>query len=189
LAQLAVLSGMPHELALTKESADPLQRAQRRDRLIVIAALITVTALGWYFTAAMAYDMDSMLLPQGYRWSGVEMVMLFVMWVVMMIAMMLPSATPAILLFSRTRRTQTAQAAAVSHTGWFVLGYLAAWSAFSVAATLLQWILHGAGLLSPAMTSNSARLGAVLLLLAGVFQLTSLKYACLAAGVHHVALA
>jgi predicted metal-binding membrane protein len=54
-------------------------------------------------------------------------------------------------------------------TGQFLLGYLAAWTAFSVFATLAQWGLHTAALVSPMMESTSKALGAGLLLIAGLF--------------------
>jgi predicted metal-binding membrane protein len=64
-------------------------------------------------------------------------------------------------------------------TAIFVLGYLAVWSGFSVVAALIQWGLHGAALLSPAMKSNSGWLGGVLLIFAGLFQWTPWKHSCL----------
>ncbi len=155
------------------------QRPRWRDRGVVIGALVVLVVISWWYTVAMALDLDSMLLPRGHAWGGAELAMLFVMWVVMMAAMMLPSVTPTVLLFSRMRRTQGVSPGVLSHTGWFVLGYLSAWTGFSIVATVLQWALHEAGLLSPAMVGTSARFGGVLLLIAGVYQFTSLKYACL----------
>jgi predicted metal-binding membrane protein len=171
---------VPRAGLLTHTQPDALESAQRRDRGVVLGALLILTLLSWYYTVAMALDMDSMLLPQAHAWSRGELAMLFIMWVVMMVAMMLPSVTPTVLMFSRMRRAKDAQPAVLSHTAWFVLGYLAAWTAFSFAVTLLQWRLHTSGVLSPMMASSNARFGAALLLLAGVFQLTSLKHACLA---------
>jgi predicted metal-binding membrane protein len=159
---------------------DAVESARRRDLVIVIAALLSITLLSWYYTVAMARDMGSMLLPQAHAWSGAELIMLFTMWIVMMVAMMLPSVTPTVLMFSRTRRAKGAPPAVISHTAWFVFGYLAVWTAFSLAVTLLQWRLQTGGLLSPDMISTSARFGAGLLLAAGVFQFTSLKHKCLA---------
>jgi predicted metal-binding membrane protein len=167
------------EALLGQTQRDTMEHARRRDRFAVIAALLGITLLAWYYTVAMALDMDSMLVPQAHAWSSGELAMLFIMWVVMMVAMMLPSVTPTVLMFSRMRRANEAQSAVLSHTSWFVLGYLAAWTAFSLAVTILQWGLHNTGLLSPLMASTNAYFGAVLLLVAGAFQLTSLKHACL----------
>jgi predicted metal-binding membrane protein len=63
--------------------------------------------------------------------------------------------------------------------GFFTLGYLVAWTAFAVVAATVQWVLHGAALLSPAMTSASPLLGGMLLIAAGVYQWLPLKAACL----------
>ena len=62
---------------------------------------------------------------------------------------------------------------------FFLLGYLAVWTGFSALAAVAQWILHALALLSPMMVSTSPLLGGVLLLVAGVFQWTPLKSACL----------
>ena len=64
-------------------------------------------------------------------------------------------------------------------TAVFLLGYLLVWTGFSALATLAQWGLHSAALLSPMMVSTSSVMGGVLLLAAGIFQWTPLKNACL----------
>jgi predicted metal-binding membrane protein len=101
------------------------------------------------------------------------------MWTVMMIAMMIPSVTPVILLFagvSRRRRVQGVPAVPVSV---FALGYLLAWTGFAVLAAFAQSALRSAELLSPAMASQSPLLGGGLLILAGVYQWLPVKGACL----------
>jgi predicted metal-binding membrane protein len=94
----------------------------------------------------------------------------------MMVGMMLPSAAPAILLYQRSLRGHDQ---AVVRTYAFAGGYLLAWACFSAGATLLQWALAKAALLSPMMVSASPRLGAALLVTAGVYQWTPLKDKCL----------
>jgi predicted metal-binding membrane protein len=102
------------------------------------------------------------------------------MWAGMMVAMMLPSATPMILTFAAVSRNRRRQERPYVPVTIFVAGYVAIWVAFSALAASAQWILHREALLSPAMVSNSAWLGGLLLLAAGVFQFTPLKHACLA---------
>ena len=109
---------------------------------------------------------------------GIELLMPFAMWAVMMVAMMAPSAAPLVLTFARANRKQGASHVAGS-AGILVAGYLLAWVGFSVPAALLQWGLHGAGLLSHMMESNSALFDGLLLAAAGAYQLTPLKHACL----------
>ncbi len=100
----------------------------------------------------------------------------FVMWMVMMIAMMLPSAAPTILLFAALTRPR---ATTIPSIGAFVAGYVLIWTAFSVVATIAHRALQRAALLSPAMRSTSGVLAALLLMTAGLYQLTPLKAACL----------
>jgi predicted metal-binding membrane protein len=119
-------------------------------------------------------------MPGMEGWGTVDFVLMFVMWAVMMVAMMTPSATPMILTFSRINRRRHERRNPIVATGAFLAGYLAVWTAFSTVATVAQWALHSAALLSPMMESNNPLLGGMLLIGAGVFQYTPLKHACLA---------
>jgi predicted metal-binding membrane protein len=101
------------------------------------------------------------------------------MWAVMMAGMMLPSALPTILLYTRALQGNDARAP-VRRTLSFAVGYLLAWAGFSVAATVAQWGLAEAALVSPMMVSVSPVLGGALLLAAGIYQWTPLKDRCLA---------
>ncbi|HEV7365989.1 MAG TPA: DUF2182 domain-containing protein [Gemmatimonadales bacterium] len=161
-----------------------LEAALRRDRLVVALGLLAVTGLAWVYLAHSASLMRghmsmAMAMPDAAPWSLGETAGLALMWSIMMVAMMLPSVTPVILLFAgvtRRRRTQGVLAAPVSV---FVLGYLLAWTGYAVLAALGQSLLHSAALLSPAMASASPLLGGALLLLAGVYQWLPVKGACL----------
>ena len=164
-----------------------LESVLRRDRAIIWAGLGGLTLLAWVYLVWMAramapmdMDMDmGMVMPHMHAWGVGELAMLIVMWIVMMAAMMLPSAAPMILMFATVHRRRAEQRRPVVPTGVFVLGYVVVWSAFSVAAAVLQWTLHAATLLSPAMTSTSPLVGGALLVAAGLFQLTPLKRICL----------
>ena len=122
--------------------------------------------------------MPDMAMP--HAWTAVDLALLFVMWAVMMVAMMVPAATPMILTFALVQRTRQEQARPVVPTAIFLLGYAVVWTAYAVAAALAEWRLHDLALLSSAMASTSARFGGALLVAAGVFQWTPLKQACLA---------
>jgi predicted metal-binding membrane protein len=163
---------------------DWVAAAVRRDRVVVAAALAAITALSWAWLAAGAgMDMDmngmdpDMVMPMA--WGPGLFLVMFLMWWIMMIAMMLPSAAPMILLFATVNRRQRALNAPYVPTSVFASGYLAAWAGFSLLATLLQWLLDRSGFMTMAMASASDWLGAVLLVAAGVYQLTPLKHACL----------
>jgi predicted metal-binding membrane protein len=96
-----------------------------------------------------------------------------------MVAMMIPSAAPMILMFAGVNRRRREQQVPYVPTSVFLLGYLVVWAAFSVLATAAQWGLHAASLLSPMMVSTTPVLGGILLLVAGIYQWTPLKHACL----------
>jgi predicted metal-binding membrane protein len=112
-------------------------------------------------------------------WSPAYAVLMFFMWWTMMVAMMIPSAAPTILLFAGINRRQRARAAPYVSTGVFAAGYVVAWGGFCAVAVLAQWLLERVGLLSGWMDTTSTLLGACLLTAAGVWQLTPLKHACL----------
>ena len=162
-----------------------LERLLRRDRVIVAAGLVGVAALGWAYMLYLARNMagmdmgSDMAMPQMRAWGVVDLALVFVMWAVMMVAMMVPSASPLILMMAAANRRRREQDDPLVPTGLFLGGYLLAWTLFSALATVAQWGLHASALLSPAMVGTSPVLGGVLLLLAGVFQFTSLKHACL----------
>jgi predicted metal-binding membrane protein len=169
-----------------------LEAVLRRDRQVVVAALIGVIAMAWLWillgagTGMSAMDMILGPKPDGMAgmmapafWTlGYAGVML-TMWWVMMAAMMLPSAAPILVLFARINRKEKSAGRPFIPTGIFAAGYLIAWGAFSVLATGLQWALERLGLLSPMMATTSYWLGGAILLAAGVWQLTPIKGICL----------
>ena len=166
-----------------------LEATLRRDRYIVAAALLLITALSWAYLLQLVADMDmpgmdaaakaTMMAPRA--WTPADFGFMLVMWIGMMVGMMTPSAAPMILLYARVARQATAQGTLFAATGWFAAGYLLAWAGFSLAATLLQWMLERLTLLSPMMTSTSHRFNGIVLIAIGVYQWTPWKYACLAA--------
>jgi predicted metal-binding membrane protein len=154
----------------------------QRQRMAVWAALLGVAALAWIYlirmAAAMAMPMDAPLA--GVRpWTSGDFLMMFLMWTVMMVGMMLPSAIPMTLIYAGVARQAENQGQYVAPTVLFVNGYLLVWTAFSLAATLLQWALDQAALLSPMMVASSPALGAGILIVAGLYQFTPSKNACL----------
>ncbi len=135
------------------------------------------SSMGLPMTGAMGHAMAAMATPADWTWAY-AFVMLG-MWWVMMIAMMLPSAAPMILLFALVNRRSHAKGGPYVPTAVFAGAYLAAWGGFSVAAVALHWGLERAELLSPMMASRNAAFGGALLVLAGAYQLSPLKHACL----------
>jgi predicted metal-binding membrane protein len=161
-----------------------LEAILKRDRWIVLAALLALTALAW---ARMTHDARGvgcgaccrMVAPDTNPWDAATLLPLFFMWAGMMVAMMVPSASPMIMTFAMVQRKRRDQERPFVPTGIFLAGYLFAWMLFSAFAAVAQWILHAKALLTPMMVSNNSIFGGVILAAAGIFQFTPLKNACL----------
>jgi len=167
-----------------------LETALRRDRLVLVAGLVVILALAWGWLLAGVgmevgtVEMTTMARMDGWLmqpavWTPSYAVLIFAMWCVMMVAMMLPSAAPTLLLFARVNRKDKASGAPLAPTTLFAIGYLLAWSGFGVVATALQWGLESGRLLSPMLSTTNLWLGAGILIAAGLWQLTPFKAMCL----------
>ncbi len=169
-------------------TADPVAAVVARDRALVWAGIVGLTAGAWGYLLHLQRTMgtaDGMgglpgMTPALTPWSAADLAFTVAMWAIMMVGMMVPATAPVILLVAAINRKRREQGGAAGRTAVFVLGYLLVWGGFSVAATLAQWGLHTAALLSPAMGITSPLIGGLLLIAAGVYQLTPLKEACLA---------
>ena len=168
----------------------------RRERLIIAAGLILICLLGWLYviggagTGMSTADMSTWQFPPPVHMSNFEVpwdwsywILMALMWWVMMIAMMVPSAAPAILLYARVYRNAQAKGQighAAIPTAAFVSGYLFAWLGFSLLATFMQWSLEQAGLVDAMMMwSTNSVLSGSFLTAAGIYQLSPLKRVCL----------
>lgn len=164
-------------------AASTLEILIKRDRLCVLAGVAAATILAWVYLISMAAGMDmiadAMLSARATHWAPTDFVLMFLMWAIMMVGMMLPSAPLMILLFTVVNRRRLSRGKAVTPPMVFAAGYIAVWSAFSLGATFLQWGLHRAGVLSPIMTTTSALMGGVTLVFAGIYQWIPLKTSCL----------
>lgn len=146
---------------------DLTSRVLRHERALVLTSVAGLSGVGWWYVVSeAALPGTSMAMNQP------NLAALLVMWLLMMVAMMLPSASPAILLYSRVK--QGAGGGAVADTGVFVAGYLVVWLIFSLAAALAQMLLIDG---APVLNSDPAQ--GALLIAAGVYQLSPLKWACL----------
>ena len=154
------------------------------DKVFVIAGLTGVAACAWAYLIPASMDMyGRMDGPAAWMmettWDARYLLLVFLMWSVMMVAMMLPSALPTILIFHRAARNDSNIRSPSRRMFAFTSGYMLAWFGFSSGATLLQWGLAETALLSPMMTSASPWLGGTILIVAGIYQWTPLKRACL----------
>lgn len=164
----------------------PVEALLRQDRAAVLSSLTAISIVAWTYILSLAWGMESsdaamgMGLSQMRPWETADFVLTFVMWAVMMVAVMVPSAAPMVLMFAAVNRKRREQRGPFVPTGVFLVSYLVVWSGFSALATVFQWQLHAATLLSPTIAVTSPVLGGVLLMAAGIFQWTPLKNVCLA---------
>ena len=160
------------------ERVPPAERIARNERGIVVAALILLGLFAWLWTVVVAGTAltgatGSMAM------TSPAVAVTFIMWWLMMVAMMLPSAAPAILLYGRVR-SQRSGAGAIASTGLFLAGYLLIWAGVALAATSLQLIALGIGLIDPmAMRVASPVLAGTTLVAAGLYQFLPIKDSCL----------
>ena len=143
--------------------------------------IATVTAGCWAYLiavhAAMGTMGSSLAMPMTAAWTAADAALMWVMWAVMMAAMMLPSATPMFAAYSRTLRSPRANMH--GSTVAFAGGYVALWSSVAVLATGLQWLLHRVALVDAMGASTSRWLAASVLVAAGTYQFTALKHTML----------
>ena len=130
----------------------------------------------WCFMADPPYALEYRAPRAGCQH---KLISPFFMWAVMMVAMMLPSAAPTLVLYAAIARKMSPELNQGVVTAAFALGYIIAWTGFSLGATILQWGFEQLAVLSPMMKSSSYSLGGVLLIAAGVYQWTPAKDICL----------
>jgi len=175
-------------MSRNSEADGTLERIVRRDRLLMAVGLAATVILAWVYLVRAAVGMQAMAteaqmhaamgMADMHAWGFADWFGLFVMWAIMMVAMMLPSAAPVILLVLGMYRRRVEPQARLAAAA-FVAGYLVAWTAFSVAASAAQVALHRATLLAPDMRSSSSALSGAILILAGVYQWLPVKNRCL----------
>ena len=167
-----------------------MEKILRHERLVLAAGVGAVILLAWLWlllgagTGMSAIEMTRMAgmhgwLMQPAQWSAGYALLMLSMWCVMMVAMMLPSAAPMLLLVARITSKSDRAGTSASLTSSFAAGYLIAWGGFSLVAVIVQWTLESARLLSPMMEVTDRLLGSGILLAAGLWQLTPIKAACL----------
>jgi predicted metal-binding membrane protein len=169
-----------------------VERMARNEHAVILASVAAIVVLAGAYTVSgvgmdmSAFEMTGQIgqidwpMPIVIDWTFSFAALIFLMWWIMMIAMMTPSAAPTLLLFSALRRHGDHAQTVPLDAGKFLAGYLLAWAGFSVVATGAQWVAQMNGLVSPQMmTLNSRLLAGVTLVAAGAYQFTGLKNACL----------
>jgi predicted metal-binding membrane protein len=183
-----VVSKAPVDMSSNESAPSPLAALPRRDLFLILGCVTIITALAWLYLfrlnnemAGPAANMDSMMamgMSMNMRWTASQVFLTFLMWAVMMVGMMGPSAAPMFLVFAAAQARRSGGGASIS-AGLFALGYVAVWTLFSAFAAIAQWRLHEATFISESMVVTSARLGGAVLIVAGIYQLSPWKNECL----------
>ena len=165
-----------------------LERLLQHERAALTVLLILIPLACWWWIVVMARDMYGPMTGASawmmtLRWDARHVLLLWAMWAAMMAGMMLPSASPLLLLYGAAARRYGGDTAARAWRRTYALaaGYITIWGLFSAGATAVQRILSTLLIVSPKMTLTSRTATAVTLALAGLYQLTPLKRACLRA--------
>jgi predicted metal-binding membrane protein len=162
-----------------------IESALRYNRTPAVVLVIALPLVSWMWIVVMARDMygpmnGASAWMMTAVWDLRHLTLLWAMWAVMMVGMMLPSASPMLLLFGGIARRSAPAASAVSGLIYaFAAGYLVVWVVFSLGAAALQRLLATLLFISPMMEAAQPVVGAVLLLIAGAYQLTPIKQVCL----------
>jgi predicted metal-binding membrane protein len=150
----------------------------------VLASVLAVVFAAWgylfyQYKQMMSGSMSSVWMPplEPVAWAFIDFALVYFMWAVMMAAMMLPSAIPMILAFTRVCRQRNGTSYKL--TALFMSAYLGIWLLFSSLLTLLQWQMYGLAWLSPMMDNQNLLSAAGILFLAGFYQFMPVKNACL----------
>jgi predicted metal-binding membrane protein len=143
--------------------------------------LLLLAAGGWVVTVIQARGMGSMADMPGMAREPSPALLFLPVWVSMMVAMMFPSVVPMVALFSTVTRNKRSAGGSAVPTWIFLAGYLAVWSLFGVGAYLLSLAVPAVDMMAPGLRAYSPLVGGVVLILAGLYQWSPLKGACL----HH----
>src|SRR5947208_1427020 len=149
----------------------------QRERTFILALLLILAAASW----AVLIWQSSMMKSMGMGLTmGMGATVFLAIWVVMMIAMMFPTTATMNLVFARVQRERHSSRRPAVSTWIFVGAYLLIWTLFGVLAYLGALAASGLAQQIPWIMMNAARIGGGILVLAGLYQLTPLKRACLA---------
>ncbi len=166
-------------IRVSTESTPRAASLSRRINAVVIVALIVLSALAWRSTIEQATSMSRMAMGLGQigvRAQGEMGAVIFLtMWATMMAAMMLPTVAPMVLAHAAVARRR---GDGFLSTVAFVCGYLLVWVAIGVAPMLAYWALAQV----PDEAGSSRWLAALagsILIVAGAYQFTTWKQACL----------
>jgi predicted metal-binding membrane protein len=147
--------------------------------------MASVAGTAWYgitithWTLPTGWDRDICRIRPGLPWQIAELLQTAGMWLLMMLAMMMPTVVPWVLAINRRMAAVFGASSSPAMAPWFLGGYFAAWALFSSLVSVLQWQLATRSLLTPELAIGNNSLAGIVFLLVGIYQWTPLKDACL----------
>jgi len=196
-----------HPLDHLTPAAARLAAVFARPKVLAVLCIVALTGLGWLYLGLLIGEMGGPaawlgpgmslldLLPRAWNvlcsptfgislmpdgeWSVTGFLLVGLMWMAMTLAMMLPSAAPMIYTYAEIADTAARKHEKVVSPFVLTAGYAAVWFGFAATATLAQFALTEAALLNPSMASASGLFSGAVFIVAGVYQFSALKNACL----------
>jgi predicted metal-binding membrane protein len=151
----------------------------RRPQILLWLVVLLLAGIGWVITVIQSRGMRGMADMPGMTMGPDPAMVYLPLWVSMMAAMMFPSVVPMVSMFAAVGRHKRSTGGSAVPTWVFLAGYLAVWSLFGVGAYLLSLVVPAVGMAAPGLRSNSPLIGGIVLVLAGLYQWSPLKGACL----------
>ena len=135
----------------------------------------------WEMTLINLNIKDSMKITNSHYYTSNfnEIIFIFLMWFFMMIAMMLPTAIPFIMMFDKISYQRKKQKYSYALTIIFFLSYMLVWGLFSLCIAIIHFFLQKNNILNPTTLSVSYLIGGFLFIISGIYQMTPLKETCL----------
>ncbi len=146
------------------------------ERNLILGSLLVLAAAAWGLLVWQAANPD---MTMGGLTAGMTAPLFLAMWIAMMVAVMFPSAAPMILTFATVQSGKRQHGQAFVPSWVFTGAYLLVWTALGVGAYVLALAADAVAMNSMWLSENGSRFGGLLILLAGVYQLSPLKTACL----------
>lgn len=157
-----------------------------RPKLVAVACVVALTALGWFYLALVTVPVDGVIaalcrptFEAGETWTVSNFALVAAMWAAMVLAMMLPSAAPMILTYAEIAGTAARKGERIVSPFVIAGGYSVVWLGFALFATVAQLVFTRAALLDTGMASASALFSGAIFIGAGLYQFSALKHACL----------
>jgi len=176
-----------------------------KEFLTISISLLILVILSWYYLYLMTLSMDTdmsmnmdtdmsmnmdtdmsmdsslniFLMPMTGNWTMNDFIVMFLMWSIMMFAMMMPSTFVFLNIFGMMRSNMKSAKHPLLELYLISFTYILIWTIFSIFATLLQYYLHNSGMIDMMGMLKHEMVAGIALICAGAFQFSSLKNACL----------